>query len=150
MSILKMLLYADDIDLICDKIGHVQKLLNLHRDYCNKWGLKVNMLKIILKMLVFGNGGSVKKMKGYFDGTEIEIVKYCKCLGVLFSSRLSWSPAQALLAAQGSKAMFSIDTLNYTYDFPYVNILVNVFYLFLHRLAKSGELKLTIRLKMCS
>ena len=115
---INMLLYADDIVLIGDKIGHVQRLLNLLKDYCNKWGLKVNMLKT--KMLVYRNGGIVKRNERcYFDGNEIEVVKYYKYLGVLFSSRLSWSPAQALLAAQGSKAMFLIDKLNYTYDFPY-------------------------------
>ena len=113
-----MLLYADDLVLVGDSIGRVQKLLNMLSDYCKKWGLKVNMGKT--KMIVYRNGGIVKNCeKCYFDGVKIEIVKYYKYLGVVFSSRLSWSPAQALLSSQGSKAMFLINKANYQYEFPY-------------------------------
>jgi hypothetical protein len=113
-----MLLYADDVVIVGDHIGRVQNILNILNEFCGKWGLKVNMLKT--KMMVYRKGGIVKRNeKCYFDGTEIELAKYYKYLGVLLSSRLSWSPAQTMLAAQGSKAMYIINKVNFQYDFPY-------------------------------
>ena len=113
-----MLLYADDLVFVGDTVGRVQKLLNILSIYCYKWGLKVNLVKT--KMMVFRNGGIVKRNeKCYFDGLQIDIVKYYKYLGVLLSSRLSWSPAQSLLSSQGSKALFLINRLNYEYEFPF-------------------------------
>ena len=54
-----MLLYADDLVLIGDQIGNVQKLINVLSEFCYKWGLKVNMDKT--KLLVYKNGGIVKR-----------------------------------------------------------------------------------------
>ena len=53
--------HVDDLVSIGVKICHVQRLLNPLKDYCFKWGLKVNMLKT--KMLVYRNGGVVKGMR---------------------------------------------------------------------------------------
>ena len=53
-----MLLYADDIVIIGDKIGFVQKTLDELSVFCRKWGLKVNLSKT--KLLVYRNGGIVK------------------------------------------------------------------------------------------
>ena len=55
-----MLLYADDLVLIGDQIGRVQKLLNVLFEFCYKWGLQVNMSKT--KVLVYRNG-IIKKMR---------------------------------------------------------------------------------------
>ena len=52
--------------LVGDAIGGVQRLLDVLAEFCNKWGLKVNMLKT--KMLVYRNGGIIKKHeKCFFD-----------------------------------------------------------------------------------
>ena len=53
-----MLLYADDLVLIGDQIGRVQKLLNVLSEFCYKWGLQVNMSKT--EVLVYRNGGIIK------------------------------------------------------------------------------------------
>ena len=113
-----MLLYADDIVLIGDTVGSVQKLLDVLAEFCDKWGLQVNMLKT--KVLVYRNGGIIKNNEKFFFGkTAIENVSYYKYLGVLFSTRLSWTPAQSLLASQGLKAMYTINKLNYECEFPF-------------------------------
>ena len=120
-----MLLYADDLVFIGDTVGRVQKLLDMLCTFCYRWGLKVNMVKT--KMMVYRNGGVVKGNENcYFDGIKIDTVTYYKYLGVLFSTRLSWSPAQSLLASQGSKALHLISRLNYTYEFPF-NASYNLF-----------------------
>ena len=99
-----MLLYADDIVLVGDNIGDVQKLLNILSDFCNKWCLKVNLEKT--KFMVFRNGGIVKGIeKVYFNNVKLEPVRYYKYLGLLVSSRLNWHQAHATLANQATKAL---------------------------------------------
>ena len=44
VTMLKM--YADDLIIVGDHIGRVQKLLNTLSEFCNKWGLKVIWLKL--------------------------------------------------------------------------------------------------------
>jgi len=114
-----MLLYADDIVLIGDQVGRVQKLLNVLSSFCYRWGLSVNMDKT--KMLVYRNGGIIRhNEKCYFNGIKIENVSYYKYLGVLFSTRMSWTPAQENLAAQARKAMYLIEKINYSCEFSYL------------------------------
>ena len=65
-----MLLYADDLVLIGDTIGNVQKSLNVLNNFCKKFGLRVNMIKT--KMIVYRNGGIIKRNeKCYLDSIEI-------------------------------------------------------------------------------
>ncbi len=54
-----MLLYADDLVIVGDHVGRLQKILNTLSEFCNKWALKVNMSKT--KSMVFRNGGIIKK-----------------------------------------------------------------------------------------
>ena len=54
-----MLLYADDLVIVGDHIGRIQKLLNTLSEVCNKWGLQVNMSKT--KSKIFRNGGIIKQ-----------------------------------------------------------------------------------------
>ena len=96
----------------------MQKLLVILSEFCEKWGMSVNMQKT--KLIVFRNGGIIKQNeKCYFNGHEIESVPYYKYLGLLFSSRLSWSPAQEMLAQQASKAMYFIDKVNFECEFSF-------------------------------
>ena len=106
-----MLLYADDVVIIGDHIGQVQKSLNVLSEFCAKWGLKVNMCKT--KAMVFRNGGVIKRNENlYLNRAKIENVSYYKYLGLTMSTRLSWSPAQSTLAAQARKAMQLINVVN--------------------------------------
>ena len=113
-----MLLYADDLVLVGDQIGSVQKLLDALNEFCDKWGLKVNMGKT--KQMVFRNGGIIKEVeKLYLNGIKLETSPYYKYLGILFSSRLSWSPAQSMLAAQAKKSLYCINKVNYQCNFSF-------------------------------
>ncbi len=113
-----LLLYADDLVIVGDHIGRVQKTLDALSEFCVKWGLKVNMSKT--KCMVFRNGGIVKRNEHlYYNGIKLENVPYYKYLGVTMSTRLSWSPAQSTLAAQARKALFVINEVNYQCDFSF-------------------------------
>jgi hypothetical protein len=113
-----MLLYADDLVLLGDNIGHLQRLLDNLSTFCSKWGLSVNMEKT--KFMVFRNGGIIKgNEKVYFNGIRIRPTTYYKYLGLIISTRLSWSPAQKTLAQQAEKSMNCVRKLNYECNFSF-------------------------------
>jgi hypothetical protein len=111
-------MYADDLVIVGDQVGRVQKVLNTLAEFCKKWGLQVNMSKT--NSMVFRKGGIVKRNEVfYFDGTKLDNVSYYKYLGVIISTRLSWSPAQTTLSLQASKAMNLINQVNYRLEYSY-------------------------------
>jgi hypothetical protein len=98
------LLYADDLNKLSDTVGHLQNLINSLSDFCQKWGLSVNLSKT--KVMVFRRGGVLKKNEKWFlQSKKIEVTTYYKYLGLTFSSRLSWTMGQKTLAAQAHKVV---------------------------------------------
>ena len=101
------LLYADDMVLCADTVGRLQAQLDVLENYCNLWGMKVNLKKS--KIIVYRNGGIVKSNERWFYmGESLENVSYYKYLGILFSSRLSWSVASDTLRKQALKSCFNV------------------------------------------
>ena len=118
-SNVSMLLYADDLVIVGDRIGDIQRLLNNLSSYCLKWGLTVNMEKT--RFMVFRNGGIIRSTeKVYFNGIRIPTSPYYKYLGLLVSSRLSWTPAQKTLSLQAEKSMNLIRKVNYDCNFSFL------------------------------
>jgi hypothetical protein len=112
-----MLLYADDVVLLGDNIGHVQHLNNLS-EFCVKWGFSVNMEKAKFKVVRIG--GIVRNNeKVYFNGELVKLGSYYKYIGLVISSRLSWSPAQKTLSEQAKKSMNCIRRLNFEWEFSF-------------------------------
>ena len=69
---------------------------------------------------MYRNGGIIKSNeKCFLNGVKIDNVSYYKYLGVLYSTRMSWTPAQETLAAQGRKAMYLIERMSYSCGFSY-------------------------------
>ena len=113
-----MLLYADDIVLFGDTVFNVQKLLNVLCEFCNRWGMNVNLDKT--KCMIFRNGGIIKSNeKFYFKGNRLEAVPYYKYLGLVVSSRLNWHQAQTTLSNQATKSLHCINSLLLDYDTSY-------------------------------
>ena len=102
-----MLMYADDLVIVGDHIGRVQKLLNTLSEFCNEWGLKVNMSKsgcnifdkCVVPVLTYGS-----KVWGTDVHKSVESVhlKFCKNqLGV--GSR---TPTPAVLGECGQERLY--------------------------------------------
>ena len=91
-------------------------MLNTLQQFCNQWGLVVNMAKT--KITVFRNGGPLKHFENrYFKGSEIEIVSHYKYPGMIFSSRLNWNQALQALNSQAEKALHTLRKLHYRCGF---------------------------------
>ena len=115
---INLLMYADDVVLVGDQINRVQKLLNVLSKFCYKWGLEVNMGKT--QAIVFRNGGIIKRNEVfYYNRQKIDNVLFFKYLGVIISSRLSWTPAQNTLSAQAAKAVRVVDNANEKYGYSF-------------------------------
>lgn len=63
--------------------------------------------------MVFRNGGVLRQNeRWYFNNELLESVTYYKYLGIVFSSKLSWSKALETLASQAAKATYMIRFIN--------------------------------------
>ena len=102
-----LILFADDMVLLSETKQGLQRGLNKLNDYCNDWGLSVNVEKT--KCLVFKNGGKIKKTeKWYFNGEIIETVDSFKYLGFLFGSSGKFKKGIDNLEIRGEKALFDM------------------------------------------
>ena len=82
---LVLLLFADDMVLFSDNRFSLQAGLIKLYDYCNKWGLLVNVNKT--KCLVFKNGGRKSVLdKWYYNREEIETVTSLNILASFFQA----------------------------------------------------------------
>jgi hypothetical protein len=79
------LLFADDLAVgATTRIG-LQRAINCVKDFCEEWGLKINVDKT--KVLVFKKGRKLSRdEKWWLDGKEIEIVKEIMYLGEMLNS----------------------------------------------------------------
>ena len=81
-----ILLFADDVILVSDAVRGLQNQLNVLFDTANRLSLFVNIDK--------NNGEPIAmREKGKYVDTPMEIVNMYKCLGIHFSTRLSFSHA---------------------------------------------------------
>ena len=98
------LLYADGIVDTPDTVGRIQRYIDVLRDFCDKWVMTVSTKKT--KVMVCRNGGPFRKNEQfYFKGRKVQTVSYYKYLGVLISTRISWSAALVNQAAKAQKVI---------------------------------------------
>ena len=77
-----ILLYADNTVLFSESITDLQLQLNVFKEYCDLWKLKVNVSKT--KALVFSKGQLSKNLSLYFGNDKIEFVNNFNYLGLIF------------------------------------------------------------------
>ena len=102
-----MLMFADDIGLVANTIGGLQKELNLLNSFCNNYKLKVNIAKT--KIVVFKKGGQLSKKEHWsFNGKAVEVVSSFSYVGIHFTNRLSLFKMAEMSSVKAKKVLMYI------------------------------------------
>ena len=105
------LLFADDLVLLSESAAGLQNCLHKLKNYCQSWGLNINMSKT--KVVIFNKGGmKITRYKFYLDQNDIEIVQSYCYLGIVFSSCGTFSRAVKALYDKASKALFAMKKID--------------------------------------
>lgn len=104
-----LLLFADDTALFSYSKDGLQHLLNQLHVYCDKWNITVNIDKTVV--MTFKNGKKVTDLDIKYNGCLLKNVDTFSYLGVTLSSTGSFYQTQKVLAQQGMKALFSLNSL---------------------------------------
>jgi hypothetical protein len=101
------LMYADDLAILSvTKIG-LQRQLNKLREYCEQWGLEVNVGKT--KAMVFRESGRVSTNDVFWYGNaKLEVVSHFKYLGMVFSSNGKFVKHVEVLATKVRRSLHSL------------------------------------------
>ena len=105
------LLWADDLVLLALDAQSLQKLINRVYDFCEKWGLSVNISKTAI--MVFNKSGRQLQESYSFQYGKIKIPSartYCY-LGIVFSLTGSYKAATDELRKKGLRAYFALKNL---------------------------------------
>ena len=104
---LMILLFADDVALMSDTIAGLQKQLDVLFECCQQLDLTVNLDKS--NIVVFRNGGHLALREQWFFGNgALTVVNAYKYLGVILSTRLSFSHTLDDLAKRAKKGVIAI------------------------------------------
>ena len=123
---LTALLFADDMVILSQSRDGLQKGLNALKDYCDKWGLEVNIKKT--KCMAFKKGGRIGKLdKWTYNGKELETVGAFQYLGFVFGSSGKFAKAFENIKNQSYKALFSMKSLLYQYPESSVTTQLHLF-----------------------
>ena len=110
-----LILYADDQVLFASSPTSLQSRLNDIENYCNTWGLKINIAKT--KVLIFEKSNIHTNYDFYLYNEKLEVVKSFKYLGVYFFKNGDWSRTQKCIAEHSSKAMHRLFSVFNQYEF---------------------------------
>ena len=121
-----ILLLADDIILVSETVVGLQtQLNNLHRAAASLQ-LKVNLGKS--NIIVFRKGGYLGRRENWkYGNLTMPVVNAYKYLGILFSTRLSFTAACKDLASRGKNALFHIMRKLYALDNNSFTLLMKLF-----------------------
>ena len=104
---LLILMFADDVILLSDSITGLQNQLNVLCDTALSLGLTVNLDKS--NIVVFRNGGYLSlKEKWFYGGSKMNVVNMYKYLGVILSTKLSFSHMLYDIANKGKRRVINI------------------------------------------
>ncbi len=101
-----VLAYADDIALIADTPGNLQKLISKMHEWCNKWRFIVNPSKS--NIVHFRNPPKAQTAFKFTlgnSGTELQVVESYKYLGVILDQYLTFAKATQTLSNAAGRAL---------------------------------------------
>ena len=96
-----LLLFADDMVLLSKSASGLQAQLNSLVNYCDVWGLSVNIDKT--KVVVFQRSYILPRHMFYYDSVPLECLSEFNYLGMLFKANGNLTPGINLLADKGLK-----------------------------------------------
>ena len=102
-------MYADDIILISNYHEGLQNCLNKLHNYCNKWKLKVNIVKS--KVIVFNKTGRMSNDVFRYGNNIVESVRNYKYLGIEFSISGIFTEAKNNLKSKAMKSTFMLKSI---------------------------------------
>ena len=106
---ISILLFADDIVLLCDSEHKLQQMLNIVQKWCHKWRLSLNKDKT--KIMHFRKVRQKRTdFQFTFDNNTLEIVDSYKYLGIMLNEHLNFNVSADVLASAGGRALGSIIT----------------------------------------
>ena len=104
---LRMLMFADDTVVVSESREGIQKGLDFLEEYCDNWGITINVEKT--KALVFTRGGRFSKLDTWtYKGNKIETVTVFKYLGFHLASSGSFSQGIQERLNSGRRALFGL------------------------------------------
>ena len=101
-----ILLYADDTVLFSESITDLQSQLNVFKEYCYLWKLKINVSK--QRPWYFLKGQLSKNLTLYFGNDKIEFVNNFNYLGLIFSRGCSFKYTLEKNIKKANIAMYNI------------------------------------------
>ena len=113
-TIVKVLMYADDIVLLAESPTDLQKMIDALYIYNSRWSLKLNLDKS--KVMVFRKSNRLPaNLRWYYDSNIIELVNEYKYLGIILSFNLSFTKhLQSKLAS--AKLAINANWLSYIFN----------------------------------
>ena len=103
-----IIVYADDILIICPRSKHLQNLLDMCAEYGKKWLIKFNALKS--KIVEFGEQ-IITNNSFQMNGNEIPIVEEIVYLGVTLNKKLNYDSISRENFKKVQKSVFSLSFL---------------------------------------
>ena len=102
-----IMLFADDVVLLSYTVVGLQRQLDILSNTARRLDLTVNREKS--KIVIFRNGGHIASTeKWFYSGEKLEIVNEYKYLGIIFSTRLTFSYSLEEMAMKARKGVFCI------------------------------------------
>ena len=109
-----LIMFADDQVVFAKSPQALQSLLKDIENYCNTWGIKININKT--KAMIFENGISYHEF--FIHNTAIELVDSFKYLGLTLFKNGNWNRSQKCIAQHASFALFNLFTVFNIVDLP--------------------------------
>ena len=121
-SVLRLLMFADDLVLFSDSSEGLKLSLSSLESYCRCWDMKTNPTKT--KVLIFSN---MRILEHFIRHMLIEVVREYKYLGITITSTCSFNKAISLITNQAKKVLFALLSRIVRLKYPPPVILCHLF-----------------------
>jgi len=101
------LLFADDLLLASSTVDGLQRLLDRLGDFCNHWGIEINLQKTNVIVCKRGGRTSVHEKWRLMD-RDIQVVPSTKYLGVGLSGSRSYAKHRSYAVPKAMRALFCL------------------------------------------